>query len=445
MHDDLRRLVGAEHVTVPTREELVDASQVMGLRGTAAATVRPADAAQVAEVVAWCYEREVPIVPRGGGTGYSGGAVALDERAVVLALDRLDRMRHLDPALWRAECEAGVRTATLARRAREHGLWFPPDPGASEQSTIGGNVATNAGGPHCFKHGVLRAWVTGVEVVLAPGELVTLGGATRKDVAGYDLVSLLCGSEGTLGVVTSAWLRLIPAPPVQIPVVGAFRGPRQGQEGLETILVSGVVPAALEYLDAGAVWAVGGSFPGGLPQGTGFLLVAEADTSEADAADLATAIEEAGGTVLRPAPKDLWAWRDSVSFGVSASQGGKLSEDVAVPVDRLADALEGTVAIGARHDLQAVSWGHAGDGNLHATFLLTPGDAAQLERAHAAVEELFALAVSLGGTISGEHGLGWLKRGQLRRQWAPAAVAAHEAVKAALDPRGLMNPGKKTA
>ena len=343
------------------------------------------------------------------------------------------------------EAEAGVTTQTVQRLARENGLFFPPDPGAAEQSQLGGNLATNAGGPHCFKYGVTRAWVTGVEAVLAPGELVRFGGPTRKDVAGYDLTGLLCGSEGTLGIITSAWLRLIPAPAVQLPVVGAFGGVREGCAAIERVLASGVVPATVEYLDAGTLAASAASFPGGLPEGTAFLVACEADTSEADAAELAQALAGELGPALRPSARELWRWRDGVSLAVTARRGGKLSEDIGVPLDRLAEGIAGTVEIAERHGLEGVSWGHAGDGNLHSTFLLEPGNEEQLERAHAAVEELFALAISLGGTISGEHGLGWLKRGQLARQWAPGAVNAHEAIKAALDPKGLLNPGKKTA
>jgi glycolate oxidase subunit GlcD len=436
--------VGGEHVRHDAHF-LADASQAMGLRGQAAAVVLPGDPAEVAAVVAWCYERDVAIVPRGGGTGYAGGAVPLDPAAVVVALDRLDRVRSFEPGLWRMEAEAGVTTGTVARLARENGLFFPPDPGAAEQSQLGGNLATNAGGPHCFKYGVTRAWVSGVEAVIAPGELVRFGGPLRKDVAGYDLTGLLCGSEGTLGIVTSAWLRLLPAPALRLPVVGVFGGVREGCDAIERVLGSGVVPATLEYLDAGALAASAPTFPGGLPDGAAFLVVCEADTSEADAEELEEALAGELGGALRPAPEALWRWRDGVSLAVTARRGGKLSEDVAVPLDKLADAISGTVTIAGRYGLEGCSWGHAGDGNLHSTFLLEPGDRAQLERAHAAVDELFALALSLGGTVSGEHGLGWLKRGQLRHQWRPAAVGAHEAIKAALDPKGLFNPGKKTA
>jgi FAD/FMN-containing dehydrogenase len=282
--------------------------------------------------------------------------------------------------------------------------------------------------------------VTGLEAVVAPGELVRVGGAARKDVAGYDLRALLCGSEGTLGIVTAAWLRLIPAPQAPIPLTAFYPDARAGAEAVQRLLASGAVPAVIEYLDAGTLAAAAGSFPGAAPAAPGFLLLTESDAGEADA----SALEEAlGASAQRPDAGELWRWRSGVSLAVTARRGGKLSEDVAVPVDRLAEAIERVVEIGARHDLEACSWGHAGDGNLHATFLLAPGDEAQLARAHAATEELFAMAIELGGTISGEHGVGWLKRGWLSRQWDPAAVRLHRAIKDALDPKGLLNPGKK--
>jgi glycolate oxidase subunit GlcD len=441
---ELARIVGDGYVLAGDASAyLEDASRAQGLRGRADAVVLPGSPEEAAAVVAWCYDHDVAIVPRGGGTGYAGGAVPLDG-GVVLSLERLGRVRSLDPGLWRMEAEAGVTTATVRRRAREEGLLFPVDPGAAESSQLGGNVATNAGGPHCFKHGVTRAWVTGVEAVLAPGELVRVGGPLRKDVAGYDLTGLLCGSEGTLGVVTSVWLRLIPAPETSLPVIASFGDARAGQAGLEAVLASGVVPSAIDFLDAGALAAAG-------REGAGFALICDVEGHaawvERDRDELVHALSDAGALeVEAPADgREVWRWREGVSIAVTARRGGKVSEDVAVPLDRLADAVEETVEIGARHRLEACSWGHAGDGNLHSTFLLTPGDAAELERAEAAAEELFAMAVRLGGTVSGEHGLGWLKRGQLARQWPPAALDAHRAIKRALDPKGLLNPGKKVA
>src|SRR3954465_10374860 len=228
---ELRALVGADHVIAPPLAEyLHDATITRGLRGRAAAVVRPADAEEVRRVVAWCYENDVPIVPRGGGSGLAGGAVPLDERALVLSLERLTRVRSFEAGLWRMNLEAGVLTTHVQRLARENGLWFPPDPGAAEQSQIGGNVATNAGGPPGFRYGQTGTWVTGVEAVVAPGELVRFGGPVRKDVAGYDLKDLMIGSEGTLGVVTAVCLRLIPAPPDAHVLVAFFESERAGCE-----------------------------------------------------------------------------------------------------------------------------------------------------------------------------------------------------------------------
>ncbi len=240
-----------------------DATESQGLEGRPDAVVLPADAEQVRAVVAWCYAHDVAIVPRGGGSGFSGGCVPV-EGGVVVALDRMARVRSFDPLLWRIHVEAGLRTSELRRIARESGLLFPPDPGAAEQSQIGGNVATNAGGPHAFKYGVTGRWVTGLEAVIAPGELVEVGGPLRKDVAGYDLKSLLIGSEGTLGIVTAAWLRLTPAPEAAAPVAALYRTAAEGCAAIERVLGSGVQPAALEYLDAGALDAARGAWAAGV-------------------------------------------------------------------------------------------------------------------------------------------------------------------------------------
>ena len=426
---------------------LADATEARGLRGHADAVVLPRTAEETAEVVAWCYEHDVPVTPRGGGTGFAGGAVPLG--GIVLGLERLRQVRSIDPLLWRMEVEAGVTTADVRRIARENGLLFPPDPGAAEQSQIGGNVATNAGGPHAFKYGVTGDWVTGVEAVVAPGEVVSVGGAIRKDVAGYDLKSLLIGSEGTLGVVTSVWLNLTPAPEAVAPIVSLHEGTTAGCEALARVVGSGLPVAALEYLDAETVRRSADSFP--VPLGEGFLVLAEVDGSAEEVARLRESVLEAVGedaiSVWAPEAAAeiaaLWRWRDGVSLAVQVERGGKVSEDIVVPFDRLGEAIEETLAIGARHGLPACSWGHAGDGNLHSTFMIDPGDEDERGRAAAAAEELFDLAVRLGGSISGEHGLGLVKGGRLERQWSPAAVALHRSIKAAFDPKGLLNPGKK--
>src|SRR6266571_1796701 len=278
---ELRRAVGAM-VVRPNAEYLADETEARGFRGRADAVALPGTAEEAAEVVAWCYAHGVPVVPRGCGTGYAGGAVPLDG-GVVIALERLARVRSFDPLLWRIEVEAGMTTADVRRVAREGGLLFAPDPGASEQSQIGGNVATNAGGPHAFKYGVTGAWVMGVEAVVPPGELIRFGGPLRKDVASYDLTSLLVGSEGTLGVITSVWLRLTPAPEAAWPVVGFFDGVRAGCAAIERIVGSGLPAAALEYFDSETMRYAGASFPVDVPAGA-FAVLAEADGSKDEAA-----------------------------------------------------------------------------------------------------------------------------------------------------------------
>jgi glycolate oxidase subunit GlcD len=445
---ELRAAVSAD-VVAPSSGYLTDMTEARGLHGRADAVALPRSAEEVAEVVRWCYEHEIPIVPRGGGTGYAGGAVPLDG-GVVLALERLERVRSFDPLLWRMEVEAGVTTANVRRVAREGGLLFAPDPGAAEQSQIGGNIATNAGGPHAYKYGVTGAWVLGLEVVVAPGELVRFGGPVRKDVAGYDLKHLLVGSEGTLGVITSAWLRLTPAPEAAWPVVGFFDGVRAGAAAIERVVGSGLAIAALEYLDSETMRYAGPTFPGEVPAGA-FGVVAEADGSHDEAARLRKELLEVLGedALELYAPETaqeitaLWRWRDGLALVVDAQRGGKASEDIAVPLDRLGEAIEASLEAGKRFGIPAASWGHAGDGNLHTTFLLAGDDERELALAPQLSEALFDIALRLGGTISGEHGVGFVKRNWLERQLGPRAFELHAAVKRAFDPQDLLNPGKK--
>jgi glycolate oxidase subunit GlcD len=445
---DLRAAVSAEVVT-PTAEYLTDQTEARGLKGRADAVALPRTAEEVADVVAWCYDHGVPIVPRGGGTGYAGGAVPL-EGGVVVSLERLERVRSFDPLLWRIEVEAGLRTAELRRIAREGGLLFAPDPGASEQSQIGGNIATNAGGPHAFKYGVTGTWVTGLEAVVAPGEVVHFGGPLRKDVAGYDLKHLLIGSEGTLGVITAAWLRLTPAPEAAWPVIGFFDGVRGGAEAIERVVGSGLPAAAIEYFDSETMRYAGAGFPGDVPEGA-FAVLADADGSTDEAARVRSELvevfsEDALALYAPETPRDigaLWRWRDGLALVVDAQRGGKASEDIAVPLDKLGEAIQESLEVGRRLGVPACSWGHAGDGNLHTTFLIAGDDEGEVALAPRLSEGLFELALRLGGTISGEHGVGFVKRNWLAKQLGPRAFELHTAVKRAFDPENLLNPGKK--
>jgi len=442
-------VVSAESLVEPQGRYLADLMG-RGVQGTADAVVLPSSVEEVAAVMRWCYENDVPLTARGGGTGLAGGAIPV-HGGVVIGFERLNKIRQFDPLLWRMHVEAGVTTGDIQRLARESGLRFPPDPGAAEISQIGGNIACNAGGPHAFKYGVTGNWVTGLELVIPPGEIVHVGGPLRKDVAGYDVKNLLVGSEGTLGLITAAWLKLIPAPELELPVIGLYRDAEAGISAIERVLASGVVPAAIEYLDAVTLQFSGNAYPFGLPEGAAFMVITEADGSPAEARRVASELQDAlaEDAVAVHAPlepsevTELWRWRGGAAFAILAQRGGAYSEDIAVPLDKLRDVARETIEIGERHNVVALSFGHAGDGNIHSTFLFSPDEPEQERRADAACHELFELALRLGGTVTGEHGIGWLKRGQLEHQLGLAGYDLHLRLKQTFDPKGLLNPGKK--
>jgi glycolate oxidase subunit GlcD len=465
MHSELSRLVGAEHVLdAPAASPYnQDAARRRDVEGRADAVVLPGSAAEVAAVVAWCYEHDVPIVPRGGGTGLAGGAVAT-HGGVVCSLERLRRVRELEPALWRMLPEAGVSTRNVQRLARENGLFFAPDPGASEQSQIGGNVATNAGGPHALKYGVTGAWVAGLEAVLAPGELVEVGGWSAKDVAGYDIKSLLIGSEGTLGVITAVRLRLLPAPETAIPLVVFLRTRAEGCAAIADVFAAGQRPSVLDFLDGETLSICAASYPAvressgdgrgadtaGVPPEAGFALIVEVDGTRAEARAqreaLLEVVAEAAIAVHEPQRAEaLWRWRDGVNPAVTAVRGAKVSGDVVFPRERLQEGLERFDEIAARHGLRSCAWGHAGEGNVHATVLVDPDVEAEFDAAERVSEELYELTAALRGSVAGEHGVGWIKRGLLPSQWGVRAVELHEEIKRVFDPKGLLNPGTKLA
>ncbi|MGO9759977.1 MAG: FAD-binding oxidoreductase [Solirubrobacteraceae bacterium] len=464
---ELRRVLGAAHVLqAPPAQSPYnrDSSNRRGVQGRADAVVLPGSAEEVAAVVGWCYAHDVAIVPRGGGTGLTGGAVAV-HGGVVCSLERLRRVRELEPGLWRMFPEAGVSTHDVQRLARENGLMFAPDPGAGEQSQIGGNVATNAGGPHALKYGVTGAWVAGVEAVLAPGELVRVGGWAGKDVAGYDIKSLLVGSEGTLGVITAVRLRLLPAPEAAIPLLVFLPTREDGCAAMCAVFAAGLRPSVLDFMDGETLRILAAAYRGvgadaakagahadevQVPADAGFALICELDGSHAEAHAQRRALLELLGdgalAVHEPADaKALWRWRDGANPAVTAVRGAKVSEDVVFPLERVAEGLQRFEQIAAAHGLRSCAWGHGGDGNVHATVLVDPANGAELDAAEAVGEELFALVVELGGSVAGEHGVGWLKRGRLESQWDRRALDIHEQIKSAFDPKGLLNPGKKLA
>jgi len=416
--------------------------------GTAAAVVRPRTVEQVRHVMRTATELRVPVVPQGARTGLSGGAGAVDG-CVLLSLEKMDRVLEIDPADRVAVVEPGVVNSVLSRAVAEHGLCYPPDPSSWEQCTIGGNIATGAGGLCCVKYGVTAEYVLGLDVVLADGRLLSTGRRTAKGVAGYDLTRLFVGSEGTLGVVVKAVLALRPAPRPQLALVAEFPSTGAAGRAVEAITASGRVPSLLELMDGTTVRAVNAMARMGLPDSTEALLLAAFDTE--DAADQLAAVgklcEAAGATEVVPAadPEEseqlLQARRLSV-LALERLKPSMLIDDVCVPRGRLTAMLDGVAAIAERYGVVIGVCAHAGDGNTHPTVCFDGNDPDEAKRARESFDAIMELGLSLGGTITGEHGVGTLKREWLARELGPTGLEVQRGIKAVLDPLGLLNPGK---
>jgi glycolate oxidase len=422
--------------------------------GQAAVGVRARSESEVQHVVRVCAELGAPVVPRGAGTGLSGGANAVGG-CVILDLSPMNRILEIDPDNLLAVVQPGVINNDLKAAVAEHGLWYPPDPASAPWSTIGGNVATNAGGLCCLKYGVTRDYVLGLRAVVGGpvdyGEAVGLGRRTTKGVAGLDLVSLFVGSEGTLGVVTEVTLRLRPARAgTPRTVVGAFADLVTSGQAVAQITRRGLTPAVLELLDRACLEAVEDWKHLGIEADATALLLARIDTpgesGAAEAADIAAAMTDTGAIWVEQSTDDAEAEAlfeaRRLAYPAFERLGPVLTEDVCVPRSRVPAMLEQVNEIGARHGLRIATVAHAGDGNLH-PMLVTPAgdDAARLE-AQAAFEELLDAAIALGGTVTGEHGVGILKRDGMRRELDPGSLALQSAVRHALDPREIFNPGK---
>jgi FAD/FMN-containing dehydrogenase len=444
---ELRRILGDSSVLAPVPlEYLQDASASRGLRGTAEAAVLPQSVEEVTRVVEWCCAHGVAMIPRGGGTGLCGGAVP--SGGVVISTERLTRVRAFEPLLWRVEVEAGVRTQRLAELALGSGLFFPPNPGAAEQSQIGGNIATNVAGAHSLKYGTIRDWILGLEVVVPTYGLLTFGGPVRKDSSTYDLTSLFVGSEGTLGVITSAWFRLVPRPEARRFVIGVFHGAEDACAAIDRVRGSGLLLATLDYVDGSAVAVTARRFD--WLSDAAFVLVAEVDGTEGEVGqiqdDVAGVIADSSGAAMFPDTPDevaeLQRWRDGLSLAVATHLGGKISEDVAVPVEHFATALDELRAIAAECGVPVCSWGHAGDGNIHASFLFEPDAEPQRMRAIEAADRFVDVVISLRGSTSAEHGVGSFKKAHVAKQLSEDVREIQRRLKSVFDPDSLMNPAK---
>src|ERR1700742_1291074 len=440
---------------LPERMVITDPAVTEGYRqdraldpsaGKPLAVVRPRRTEEVQTVMRWATTHRVPVVPRGAGTGLSGGATALDG-GIVLSTERM-RDIAVDPVTRTAVTQPGLLNAEVKKAVAEYGLWYPPDPSSFEICSIGGNIATNAGGLCCVKYGVTTDYVLGLQVVLADGTVVRLGGPRLKDVAGLSLTKLFVGSEGTLGVITEVTLRLLPPQQVASTVVATFDSVEAAANAVVTI-TGKIRPSMLEFMDSASINAVEDKLRMGLDRNAAAMMVAATDdrgpSGVEDAEFMASVFTEHGAKEVFSTsdPDEGEAFVAARRFAIPAveAKGSLLLEDVGVPLPALAELVGGVGKIAAKHDVMISVIAHAGDGNTHPLIVYDPTDAAMAGRAQKAFGEIMDLAVGLGGTITGEHGVGRLKRPWLAGQIGPDAMALNKKIKEALDPAGILNPG----
>jgi len=449
--DELTQILGQGQV-LTEREDLIPYSfdGTAALRELPRAVVFPRSAAEVAAVVKLAGAHKVPVVARGSGTGLSGGSVP-SPGSIVLCLVNMDRLVELDARNFTLRAQAGVLTQAIYDAADAAGLFYPPDPGSMRISTIGGNVAENSGGLRGLKYGVTRDYVMGLEVVLADGEICRLGNKCVKDVAGYSLKDLFIGSEGTLGIVTEVLLKLLPRPAARQTLLATYVRMEAAAETVSVIIAAKIVPCTLEFLDSRTIRCVEAYAHVGLPLDADALLLIEVDGHPAAVADEAARIGELcgrnGATSVRVAADAaeaarLATARRSAFSALARVKPTTILEDATVPRSELARMIRFIQEAALRHRLEIATFGHFGDGNLHPTFLTNERDPGEMRRVELAMKEIFAEALALGGTITGEHGVGLAKKAFLKGQYGDASYGLLKRVKRTLDPANLLNPGK---
>ena len=451
-------LVARLRAGLPEMRLLTDPADVESFRfdetaflhaGRPAAVCFPRTTADVVTIVGIAAAAGVPIVARGAGTGLSGGAVAVDG-CLTVCFTHMDQIVEIDPLNLTATVQPGVINADLNRAADEHRLLYPPDPASFETCTIGGNLAENSGGLRCVKYGVTRDWVLGLEVVLADGSVIRTGGKNIKDVAGYNLTGLFVGSEGTLGLITEATLRLLPKPPANLTLLAFFPSIHAAGQSVANITAAGIRPVTLELMDAFTIAAVDDAYQLGLDRDAAAMLMVESDLGgEAAVRELKVAEEAClaagASSVLVAADTQEADWLRQARRGAHGAlerAGAARMDDVGVPRSRVPEMIDRIVEIAARHELPVGIFGHAGDGNLHPTYVLDRNDPDAERKIDATRDEIYRAALALGGTVTGEHGTGLAKKRWLELQRGARSVEAMRSIKLALDPNNLLNPGK---
>jgi FAD/FMN-containing dehydrogenases len=450
--DKLIEVLGREKVSTSLVERKLysyDATPIPIERALPSAVVFPTSQEDVQKLVKVCYEEEIPIFPRGAGSGLTGGAVPTLEKGVVVSFERMNRFQ-IDVDNATAVVEPGVITYEFQQEVERFGLFYPPDPSSFKYSTIGGNIAENAGGPRCLKYGVTREYVLGLTAVIKEGEVIKTGNPVIKDVAGYDITKLFVGSEGTLGLITSAVLKLIPKPKARGTALILFKNLEDVGRVVTKIMTSGIFPSALEFMDRDAIRAVEEFKPVGLPKDVSALLLVEVDGSPQSVKEDIKAVEElakAMGLEVKVAEDEesaerLWTARKSLGPALGNLRTGKINEDVVVPRVYLSEAIRDYRKVAEKYGLLMVIFGHIGDGNLHVNLLYDKKNKEEEERAERAVDEIFEITLRYNGSITGEHGVGLTKRKFLEYQFGPVGMEILRGIKKVFDPKNLFNPGK---
>lgn len=411
------------------------------------AVVFPLSTLEVQAAVKFCNETRIPLVPRGRGTGTAGGSLP-ESGGIALSLERMVRIVKVDPANRVIVAEPGVINQTVQDIARTHGFFWPPDPSSAAFSSIGGNLATSAGGPRAVKYGTTRDHVLGVKAVTGKGEVIRTGCYTTKGVVGYDLTRLLIGSEGTLAVITEATLKLTPLPQALGGVTAYYSDLAGCTDAIVRIMALPQTPSALEFLDTGSLNLIRGRFPGMLPADARAMLMIEVDGTEHSVAESREAVLEScgGSALIHAAPTadaaTLWRARKTLSPLLRDIAPKKINEDVVVPVSALPEFLQGLTRLSAQHRLSNVNFGHAGNGNIHVNLLVNPESTDEMQRAEMCLNEIFDLVIELNGTLSGEHGVGSEKRAYIGKEIDPATMELMKEIKRVFDPSNILNPGK---
>lgn len=448
--EKLREIVGAENVVIDAEKVEPYGADAVKEKFPPEAVVFPETTKHVVAILKLANEYLFPVTARGGGVGYTGGAVPVDG-GIVVGTDRMNKIIDIKTNDLYAVCQPGIRTIELQEAVAKQGLMFAPDPASYKNSFIGGNIAENAGGMRTPKYGVTKHHVLGLEVVTATGEVIRTGGKTVKNVVGFDLTGLMCGSEGMLGIITEATLKLLPTPEATATVRANFRTMEEACKVLTKFTPEGLLPMAMEVIDKYCIEAVEGNFAFGLSKDAKAILLVAVDGSKEEVAKNAEIIEriigENGGfDIMRSQSKEaedkLWDVRRAISPSLMKYGTLKINEDVVVPRSKVPELVAKIEEIGKCHDTFVANFGHAGDGNIHVNFMCDREDQASIDRARKCVAETFQLAVDLGGTISGEHGIGYVKAPYLNYAIDRPTLEIMKQIKKVFDPNGILNPGK---